>query len=279
MSKLKPGRNDPCPCGSGNKYKKCCCNVVENKDEKLIVKEKNKHPGPLATSTGELFSLCRLEYVVFDKNLVLKTFEKLKCINYDYDNNIWVWTLEREAKSIQLGNASAKKLKTKAPIIIGKISLKENLFTLDLRSHERAIAAILFFNKYLPHNSTKVTDMYVYNKLFVIEDASNGSVMKIDLDKVFAMENIETIPDVMEILEPVKIMDNVADRIGATLKIMDKVTQEKLLLTEKLPVHFYEDGISSLKLSLSSRQRITYEHFIGNVNYTYKDFIYKYLLK
>ncbi|HEX5845101.1 MAG TPA: SEC-C metal-binding domain-containing protein [Rhodoplanes sp.] len=20
----KPGRNDPCPCGSGNKYKKCC---------------------------------------------------------------------------------------------------------------------------------------------------------------------------------------------------------------------------------------------------------------
>jgi hypothetical protein len=20
----KPGRNDPCPCGSGNKYKRCC---------------------------------------------------------------------------------------------------------------------------------------------------------------------------------------------------------------------------------------------------------------
>ena len=20
----QPGRNDPCPCGSGNKYKKCC---------------------------------------------------------------------------------------------------------------------------------------------------------------------------------------------------------------------------------------------------------------
>jgi len=23
-SKDKPGRNDPCPCGSGKKYKKCC---------------------------------------------------------------------------------------------------------------------------------------------------------------------------------------------------------------------------------------------------------------
>lgn len=24
MSKLKAGRNDPCPCGSGKKYKQCC---------------------------------------------------------------------------------------------------------------------------------------------------------------------------------------------------------------------------------------------------------------
>ena len=25
----KPGRNDPCPCGSGNKYKKCCLSKDE----------------------------------------------------------------------------------------------------------------------------------------------------------------------------------------------------------------------------------------------------------
>jgi tetratricopeptide (TPR) repeat protein len=24
IAMAKPGRNDPCPCGSGNKYKKCC---------------------------------------------------------------------------------------------------------------------------------------------------------------------------------------------------------------------------------------------------------------
>lgn len=24
MIKVKIGRNDPCPCGSGKKYKKCC---------------------------------------------------------------------------------------------------------------------------------------------------------------------------------------------------------------------------------------------------------------
>ncbi|MDA3791373.1 MAG: SEC-C metal-binding domain-containing protein [Desulfobacula sp.] len=24
MAEKKVGRNEPCPCGSGNKYKKCC---------------------------------------------------------------------------------------------------------------------------------------------------------------------------------------------------------------------------------------------------------------
>jgi uncharacterized protein YecA (UPF0149 family) len=24
LAKAKAGRNDPCPCGSGKKYKKCC---------------------------------------------------------------------------------------------------------------------------------------------------------------------------------------------------------------------------------------------------------------
>lgn len=28
---MKIGRNDPCPCGSGEKYKKCCLNKLENK--------------------------------------------------------------------------------------------------------------------------------------------------------------------------------------------------------------------------------------------------------
>ncbi|MDD2685093.1 MAG: SEC-C metal-binding domain-containing protein [Gallionella sp.] len=25
---MKPSRNDPCPCGSGKKYKKCCQNIL-----------------------------------------------------------------------------------------------------------------------------------------------------------------------------------------------------------------------------------------------------------
>lgn len=31
---LMPGRNDPCPCGSGRKYKKCCGDPLA--DDRLV---------------------------------------------------------------------------------------------------------------------------------------------------------------------------------------------------------------------------------------------------
>ena len=34
----KPGRNDPCPCGSGNKYKKCCLPKQEGIEREQLAK-------------------------------------------------------------------------------------------------------------------------------------------------------------------------------------------------------------------------------------------------
>ena len=34
----KPGRNDPCPCGSGNKYKKCCLPKEEAAEREQLAK-------------------------------------------------------------------------------------------------------------------------------------------------------------------------------------------------------------------------------------------------
>lgn len=33
---MKPGRNDPCPCGSGKKYKRCCIDVDHEEDRVTI---------------------------------------------------------------------------------------------------------------------------------------------------------------------------------------------------------------------------------------------------
>lgn len=34
----KPGRNDPCPCGSGDKYKKCCLPKEEGVEREQLAK-------------------------------------------------------------------------------------------------------------------------------------------------------------------------------------------------------------------------------------------------
>ena len=48
MSK-KVGRNDPCPCNSGKKFKKCCI----NKGITLAKPEKIHRPNPLAEFNKE----------------------------------------------------------------------------------------------------------------------------------------------------------------------------------------------------------------------------------
>jgi tetratricopeptide (TPR) repeat protein len=42
----KPGRNDPCHCGSGNKYKKCCLAKDEAAERDRLVKAQLQHDKP-----------------------------------------------------------------------------------------------------------------------------------------------------------------------------------------------------------------------------------------
>lgn len=42
---MKTGRNEPCPCGSGKKYKKCCINKFDKQQSELEndIYEKTSH--------------------------------------------------------------------------------------------------------------------------------------------------------------------------------------------------------------------------------------------
>jgi len=39
---MKIGRNEPCPCGSGKKYKKCCMNNLQKDDKNKALHENHK---------------------------------------------------------------------------------------------------------------------------------------------------------------------------------------------------------------------------------------------
>jgi hypothetical protein len=42
----RPGRNEPCPCGSGRKYKQCCLEKDEAKDRAAYAKAAAEAPEP-----------------------------------------------------------------------------------------------------------------------------------------------------------------------------------------------------------------------------------------
>jgi tetratricopeptide (TPR) repeat protein len=50
----KPGRNDPCPCGSGNKYKKCCLAKEEAVERQQLAKADAKRAERAAAHTQHL---------------------------------------------------------------------------------------------------------------------------------------------------------------------------------------------------------------------------------
>ena len=54
----KVGRNDPCPCGSGKKYKKCCMNKSEeqSQDTKIIIPVAQKNAQSVQTLVEEWFA-------------------------------------------------------------------------------------------------------------------------------------------------------------------------------------------------------------------------------
>jgi hypothetical protein len=45
---MSPGRNDPCPCGSGKKYKKCCWAKDEAKHAAELASRAAAQPAPTA---------------------------------------------------------------------------------------------------------------------------------------------------------------------------------------------------------------------------------------
>jgi tetratricopeptide (TPR) repeat protein len=56
----KPGRNDPCPCGSGNKYKKCCLAKEEAVARDRFVEARARRDERAETRSAETAAAHRL---------------------------------------------------------------------------------------------------------------------------------------------------------------------------------------------------------------------------
>ncbi len=225
----------------------------------------------LGTMTGEYFQPVRLHYRVFDRQALLRAFERLRCVARDPTQDRWVWLYDHEARELRFKQPLAQIPEHLQPIILGSFYLRANdRLLLDLRSHERAVQAVPFFDKHVPRAAARAEEVEVVNKLFSTEDPT------ITPDRIFDNQQ-STVRDpeaaVREVTEHVAGIPPGPDKLRSALAFVQARAKQPLPELERFPIHFDEEGIQGLVTNLSMRQLVAMQHWLGNTNYSMYDVI------
>ena len=221
------------------------------------------------TSTGEIFQPIRVHYNVKNKLELINEFLKLQCIDHDSIHNRWVWVYVAEARKIQFVNQPPEKER----IIIGEFIFKgKDELVLNLRSIERALEAIVFFDQYLSRNNVSVTDITMINRLFDIEEIRSIKSIDylFDCSDVLVRNPDKITLELMDIKSKAK---SEIDRFIEFEHYVQKLVNEPEPEIERFPFNYYENGIDQLKFALAQRQKTAIEHWKGNTKYTAMDAI------
>jgi tetratricopeptide (TPR) repeat protein len=220
------------------------------------------------TTTGELMQLIRLHYEVEDVEQLRTIFASLRCLEYDASETRWVWLYMEEARTLAFKDRRAAN-----NVVLGEFVFKgQTEVVLNLRSFERATNALVFFDHHIPRTVARVTAMTVSNRLLsTAEAASLGS-----LDQYF--DHAEVV-----VQDPASLLHEVEELVARTPDLHERFALLDQYLTdraqapvsalERLPVHYYEDGIRAVEALLSIRQVRAMHHWQGNTSYTYQDMI------
>ena len=258
------GRNDPCPCGSGKKYKKCCLNRPTPTATSVITPEPSSDRQYVGTMTGEVFIPIRLYYKIYDKSGVQATFRKICCMDYDPANDRWTWLFDNEAKHLNFKKTYSSIPAHRRPIILGSFYTRvDTEMYIDVGSVDRAVKAVEFFDKHIDRSVAEVMYFAIYNKITSDEAEKPGPCF----DKLFSDVRTDLIDQKME--------ENFA-RISEACKagnFIDIVNERKFELVEAHHVNFYNEGTVQLKTSLELREAVAVARWNRNPDYCMNDLI------
>jgi hypothetical protein len=252
---MKLNRNDICHCGSGKKYKKCC---LPNDEQQIVSQNIGKSSQTLskqgaiendaimATLTGEYTQPVRLCYKVYDKQAIhSKIFKNMKCMSYDSSNNRWVWLFDHEAKNLSFKKTYKELPKHLHPIVIGSFfSDNDDEMHLDVRSHERAEHAIVFFDRYIPRNIAEVTDAIILNRIIKQKEMD----LLNNFDNFF--KDVTIVDKAKEFDEMMENSKQEIEQKNFILSFLEKGATKVIPDVERIRTNYYEDGIDSFHLSL-----------------------------
>ena len=222
----------------------------------------------IKTKTGEFFQPIRLYFRINGMSGVRVAFKKLRCIDYEADDNHWVWVYDNEAKKIQFEISFADIHPDDKPLILGIFSpLSDSQLCLDVGSIDRALKAIAFFGKHIKPFVAKIEYAAIYNKL----PANRNEYPGIRYDKLFA--GVDT--DVFDQKAAERQSDlETAISSGA---ISDVLGASKFDLIEGFRVDTDEDGMKQLLFQLHINQAIAFAKLKGHKDAKLSDLVAAFL--
>ncbi len=258
------GRNDPCPCGSGNKYKKCCLDNTLQSAPDAAAAVPTTDRQYVGTMTGEVFIPIRLYYKINNKSGVEAAFRKLGCMDYDPANDRWTWLFDDEAKHLKFKNSYSSIPIHRRPIILGSFyTCIDSEMYIDVGSVDRAVKAIEFFDKHIDRSVAEVMYFAIYNKITENEAEKPGPCF----DNLFSDVRTDLIDQKME-----ENISRISDAFKAG-NFLDIVNERKFELVEAHHVNFYDEGIRQIKTSLEWREAVVIARWTGNPDYCMNDLI------
>jgi len=219
----------------------------------------------LVTTTGEPFQPSRLHYTVRDRRGLEACMRELECVDFDKGRNRWVWLFDAEASSLEF-KRSWKDVSKHGPVVLGSFYMRgTSAAELYVRSIERALMAVTFFDEYVPRTVARITDMDVANRLFSADECD------LTPEAVFAAAAETDLRQQVE--EREALLANPEQMMADFHQQISGGERKKLPELERLPTNFYEDGIELLTQTLSLRQHLAMQSWLGNRDVTMMDVI------
>lgn len=229
--------------------------------------DENERP-LFVTMTGEPLQLARIHYDLLSKDEVERAFAALECMDFDPTLKRWTWNYHAEAKKLIFQSSYDDLPKEVRPIVIGSFYFPtEQRMYVDVNSFDRTIAAVQFFDKFVSREFALLSHVQIVNKFF---QAVPGMVpSQEDFFDRFSPERPDHRTYLDEIAENTTLTRN--EKIELAQQDMDEHLKEKIKEVESLSINFYEDGIESLDGALKMRKIIAFEHWRGNLAFTFVD--------
>jgi hypothetical protein len=233
----------------------------------------------VVTTTGEPYQPSRIYYQVFNRKTVISALNKLRCIFYDRQTDLWEWGYEFESQKLRFEKSYKSIPKEKRPILLGRFQFKdENSLILDVRSLARVTKALQFFDKRINRRAATPTHCAIVNKLFAMEKLPNRELYTShdiffeDEDAKQRAEQEER--ELKQVLADLQEVEDQEARMEAMNKYLEEIAQKPLPEIESLPIHVDEgEGFMQVEMALSFRMRVAYEHWGGNKNFKLADAI------